>query len=269
MISIFTTATDPLRRGDIYAESIRCYEDLAEEVVVVDGGFLDYKKRVKSTWPKEFDWSFIGQQFQKGYLACRGDWVIRCDLDYIFHENDFEKIRQALSDNPRSPGVSFYKWQFVQPDRYNLKSRLVIAVNKKEFGDRIRFDGGGDLCQPTLDGNLLELTEMPQAGIPFYNYEKLTKTVEQIADDVGRMDRAYFKHFGKYLYGSGDDQSAFDGWIKMSIGRYLKPSKTIRLEEHPKYIQETIKNLRPDQFGHNAFGQLEENRYAQDLMRGR
>ena len=33
-----------------------------------------------------------------------------------------------------------------------------------------------------------------------------------------------------------------DGWQK------------IRLQDHPKYIQEKIKNITPEQFGYNAFG---------------
>lgn len=270
-LSIFTTGSYMSERGDHYIESLNSYKELADQTVLILGDKLvDLKFEpfalgidfMVHNWPKEFDWPFIGEQFQRGYDACSSDWVIHADLDYIFHESDFGKIRQALRDYPSSPGISFYKWQFVQPDRYNLKARLVIAVNKGAYGDRIKFNGGGDLCQPTLDGRLLDLAEIPQAGVPFYNYEKLTKRVEQVADDVGRMDRAYFKHFGKYLYGEGDDQSAFDGWMKMMLGRYDRPSEKIPLNKHPKYIQETIKNLKPDQFGHSAFGYLRENNYV-------
>lgn len=252
-VGVFTTLTDPARRGDHYKESIECYEALSDRLVIVDG---------HSTWPQEFDWTLIGQHFQWGYENCDTDWVIHADLDFVFHERDFGRIKQALKDYPNSPAVSFYKWQFILPDRYNLKSRLVIAVNKAKFGDRIKFNGGGDLCQPTLDGKDLDLSEIPQAGVPFYNYEKLTKTVSQIADDVGRMDRAYYSHFGKYLYGKGNDMSALDGWFQMVKGRFNKPHKHIGIEEHPKFIQKAILNLTPEQFGYNGLGILEENDYV-------
>lgn len=252
-IGIFTTLTDPGRRGDNYKDAIDCYEDLADQLVIVDG---------HDTWPQEFEWETISQHFQWGYDRLDTNWVIHCDLDYIFHQQDFGKIRQALKDYPNSPGVSFYKWQFILPDRYNLKSRLVIAVNKGAFGDRIKFNGGGDLCQPTLDGKLLDLAEMPQAGVPFYNYEKLTKTISQIADDVGRMDRAYHKRFGEYLYGKGNDLTALHGWVDMMVGRFNKPSKHIKLEEHPKYVQQTISKLKPNQWGYNGLGFLEDNDYV-------
>lgn len=265
MLSIFTTVTNPNYRGDNVKPAIDCYKDLADELVIMNGGkeILHEPKEKLYKWSTEFNWDFIGQQFQRGYEACNGDWVLHLDLDFIFHQQDFGRIKQALKDYPNAPAVSFYKWQFILPDRYNLKSRLLIAVNKAKFGDRITFSGGGDLCQPQLDGKDLDLNEMPQAGVPFYNYEKLTKTKAQIIDDVGRMDRAYQRHFGTWLYSkNGTEQSAYEGWLDMTIGRFHKPSKHIKLSEHPKYIQDTIKNLRPDQFGYNAFGLLEDNDYV-------
>lgn len=280
-LSIFTTITDPELRGDNSADALHCYSQLADELIIIDGSINNYgldqemigELYTKQTdagfiermyyypWPQEFSWDFIGQQFSRGYEACTGDWVIHCDLDFLFHERDFGRIRQALKEYPDAPAVSFYKWQFILPDRYNLKSRLLIAVNKKKFGDRITFSGGGDLCQPQLDGVDLDINEMPQAGVPFYNYEKLTKTELQINDDVERMDNAYLKYFGATLY-STDSMTAYEGWLRMVCGRFNKPQERIPLSAHPKYVQETIKNLRPDQFGYNAFGHLEDNDYV-------
>lgn len=247
IVSLFTTITNPEKRGDNYKDAIACYEDLADDLVIVDG---------VATWPTEFSWELIGQHFQTGYETCVGDWVIHADIDMIFHENDLGRIRQALKDYPDSPAVSFYKWQFIQPHKYNLKSRLLLAVNKKKFGNRIKFNGGGDLCQPTLDGHDLDLNEMPQSGVAFYNYEHLLKTKEQTREDVERMDRAYHRRFNKWLY-STDGTDAFDGWLHMVKGRYQKPQKELSLDKHPKYVQETIKNLKPENFGYNGWGLLD------------
>lgn len=271
-LSVFTTATNPLARGENFAQAMKCYTDLADEVILMDGAYppfglkntIPFNNKVRIIeyeWPYDFNWTFIGEQFQRGYEHATGDWVIHMDLDFLFHENDLGRIRSALKDYPDSPGVSFYKWQFVLPDRYNLKSRLVLAVNKAKYGDRIRFNGSGDLCQPTLDGRDLDLNEIPQAGIPFYNYEKLSKTKAQITEDVERMDRAYHRHFGGWLYSDGGI-GAFDGWLHMAKGRFERPSQRIKLADHPKYIQKTIKNLRPDQWGFNGFGNLEGNDYV-------
>lgn len=266
-LGIFTTVTDPFRRGDNAKDALNCYRDLADEVVVINGGGTNLNTdgiiEVRHAWKREFDWQFIGQQFTRGYQNLRTDWCIHADLDMIFHQRDFGKIRQALKDYPSAPAVSFYKWQFILPDRYNLKSRLMLAVNKKAYGSRITFSGAGDLCQPQLDGRDLNLAEMPQAGVAFYNYEKLTKTKKQIMDDQGRMERAYKRHFGHYQLAKDEtDQSAYDGWLHMQQGRFNKPHEKIPLNHHPKYIQETIKNLKPEHWGYNGFGLIEGKVYA-------
>lgn len=272
-LSIFTTLTNPEKRSDLWREALACYRDLADELVIVDGGnSYDAVEKYSNIylyheWPKEFSWPFIGEQFQRGYEACTGDWVIHCDLDMIFHERDFGRIREAFREYNSSPAISFYKWQFILPDRYNLKSRLLLAVNKGKFGDKIRFDSGGDLCQPSYNGDQLLLQDMPQSGVPFYNYEKVLKTKTQIMDDQGRMERAYKRHFGHYQLAKNDtDSSAFQGWLQMQYGRLNKPHEKIPLTAHPKYMQETLKNLQPGQFGYSAFGFIEGNSYAQGTL---
>ena len=274
-ISVFTSLTNPKQRGDLWKEALNCYAELADETVIINGAVLDNDFFIrhnaypfKSTqigyeWPKEFSWEFIGQQFQRAYEACSGDWVIHADLDYIFHEKDYDKIREAFEKYNNEPALSFWKYQFVLPDRYILKSRLVIAVNKAKFGDRIRFDSGGDLCQPSLDGKYISPDDVPEARIPFYNYEKILKTKEQIADDSGRTERAYFKRFNSYqLNSDGDDLKAYEGWKEMSLGRIAKEQKHIPLSDHPKVMQDTIKNLKPEQWGYNAHGNLPNNDYV-------
>jgi len=216
-LSIFTTLTYPDTRGDTWNEAISCYEQLTDEIVVVEGDkkfetevafFMPTKVSViQNEWPKEFDWPFIGQQFQRGYEACTGDWAIRMDLDMVFHEDEFDRIRDVLT-NVDTPVAAFYKRQFIRPDRFNVKSRLILAVNKGRYSKHFRFDGGGDLCQLTLDGRYIEPGDVYNPKIPIWNYECLLKTKEQVTEDVGRMDRAYHRHFGEYLY----SQDGTDKW---------------------------------------------------------
>lgn len=267
-LSIFTTVTRPGSRGDNAEDAFKCYGELADELIIVNGNrgsipaYRPEKKVVCSAWPKEFSWEFIGQQFQKGYEEATGDWVIHADVDFIFHEKDFDALRKVLEDNRQAPALSFYKHQFILPDRYNLKSRLVVAVNKRVFGDRIKFNSGGDLCQPSLDGKELKPDMVPEARIAIWNYEKLIKTKEQILNDVGRMCRAYQRYFGNYKLGGPDDQSAYEEWFEMVRGRFQKPQEKITLEVHPKFVQETIKNLKPEMWGYSGFGELEVNSYV-------
>lgn len=268
-LSAFTTTTNPHKRGDLYKEFFWQHLDFVDEMVEVQGSMPDVSealtygkwKTITNEWPREFSWEFIGQQFQRGYEACTGDWVIHMDLDFIIHENDFEALRQNLEVYNDEPAFSMLKRQFILPDRFNLKSRLVVAVNKGKFGDRIRFDSGGDLCQPSLDGRYIQPGSVPDVPIPIWNYEKLIKTEAQIKDDVGRMARAWKEHFGEYKLGGPDDESAYAKWKKMVTGRFQKPQERVALESHPKYIQETIKSLQPEQWGYSGFG-MEVNDYV-------
>jgi len=299
-LSVFTTATAPIARGDSPAPALLCYTEMADEVVVVDGtvqddinidkkwfdhlGYyrdLDGKdeewiepnlnkiQRCINEWSKEFSWEFIGSQFQRGYEACTGDWVLHCDLDFVFHERDYASIREAFERNPEAPALSFWKYQFILPDRYILKSRLVIAVNKKKYGNRIRFDSGGDLCQPSLDGRELKPEDVPESNIPFYNNEKILQTENQVKDDVGRMARAWHSYFGEYKLGGPDDESAYKEWLHMVLGRINKPHKHIPLSDHPKVMQDTIKNLKPKNWGYNGFGLLAESDYVKLQSKGK
>lgn len=267
-LSMFTTITNPVQRGDAVYPALKSLSDCADELVVINGG--DFTPAVytiiHNEWPEEFDWPFIGQQFQRGYEACTGDWVIHSDLDFIFHERDYDAIRQAFKVHNDAPALSFWKYQFILPDRYNLKSRLVIAVNKGKYGDRIKFDSGGDLCQPSLDGKELKPDDVPEARVPFYNYEKLLKTENQIRDDVGRMARAWARHFGEFYLGGPDNDSAYQKWLQMTVGRFQKPQEGIPLTDHPKVMQETIARLRPDQWGYNGLGKLPYNDYIVDAV---
>lgn len=286
-LSIFTTQTNSIYRGDTLNQSMDCYTDLADEVVMVNGGdsrkemakwrFIDdlshYEyKEIESQWPQEFDWPVIGQQFQRGYEACTGDVVIHADLDFIWHEKDFFTIRQAaqtMLDN-HYPAMSMWKYQFILPDRYNLKSRLVVMVNKRDFGDRIKFDSGKDLCQPSLDGKELSPNDVAEARVAIYNYEKLLKTKDQISEDQGRMERAWHRHFGEYQMGSdGTNEGALERWIRAQEGKFKKPQQAVKYKDHPKYIKETIKNLTPDQFGYSGFGMIKGGVYAQGDLRRR
>ena len=87
-LSISTSYTNPEERMDPWREALTCYNDLADEVV-----------RSGENWPYEFSWDYIGKVFNESYEKATGDWVIRMDLDYFFHENDFEKIRSRLEEN--------------------------------------------------------------------------------------------------------------------------------------------------------------------------
>jgi len=167
-ISIITTMTNPEARKDPWKEAMNCYQDLGDEVIVTG-----------NDWPEEFEWQQIGEYFQEGYNKASYDWVLRMDLDYFFHQKDLSSIIKFLKTNEDVPVVSFPQYQIFTPDRYQVKTKLCNAFNKKIF-NKIKLNGGGDLCQPTLDGQQLLHKDFPTAKIPIYQYDSVFRTKEII-----------------------------------------------------------------------------------------
>ena len=58
-ISIFTHMTNPELRKDPWEDSLNCYKEFADEVIVVG-----------DKWPVEFVWNYIGKVFQEGFDQC-------------------------------------------------------------------------------------------------------------------------------------------------------------------------------------------------------
>lgn len=242
-LSIFTSMTNPDQRNDPWQEALECYKDLADEVIVVG-----------DDWPFEFSWDFIGQTFQKGFDKCTSDWVIRMDIDYFFHEKDFAKIRKSLNKYDDYPMISFPQYQFFTHDRYQIKTRIGLAFNKKKFPN-IKLNGGGDLTLATLNGNLIDPKSVPNLKVPIYQYDSIFRTKEILKEDRYRFAKAWHTFFNDFGGRGGESQQkAYEVWINMVKERYPKHSFSIKINHHPKYIQEKLKNLKKDQFGYDMFG---------------
>ena len=163
-LSIFTSMTNPEERGDPWKEALNCYNEVADEVIVVG-----------EDWPLKFSWDHIGKTFQEGYDKCSSDWVIRMDIDYFFHQNDIKKLKKALLKFKDYPAIAFPQYQIFTPDRYQIKTRICLAFNKKYY-KKIRLNGGGDLTLATLDNKLIEPKKVPNINVPIYQYESTFRT---------------------------------------------------------------------------------------------
>lgn len=246
-ISIITTMTNPEERKDPWKEALNCYEDLADEIIITG-----------KDWPIEFSWEQIGQYFQEGFNQASYDWVIRMDLDYFFRKKDFVKIRNFLSKNSDSPVISFPQYQIFTPDRYQVKTKLCNAFNKKRF-PQILLNGGGDLCQPTLNNKQLLHKNFPTSNTPIYQYDSIFRTKEIISNDRARFARAWYRCFKDYSNRGGPtSEEAFDAWFEMIISRYKFHVNKLNINDHPIFIRDSLLSLKNEQFGFSAFG-LKDN----------
>lgn len=249
-ISVCVATYNAKKRQEPYEEAIACFNSFADEVIEID-----------DVWPEEFSWPFIGEIFQRGYERATGDWVLRFDLDYFLHENDFEKLREALAQHSEQPALSLYKRQFVLVDRFNLKARVVCAMNKGKFGNKIRMNSGGDLCAPSLLGKEIKHDEVPEAKVPIYNYDFSFKQMDTVKRDFSRFARAWQRHFGDFRIGGPDEDSAFEYFLRMQLGKVKKPSEKIQIKDHPKFIYDKIASLTKDEFGHSLWGNYDKAEY--------
>jgi len=242
-ISIHTTMTDPDQRMDPWKEALACYDELADEVIITG-----------EDWPEEFSWDYIGKTFNDGLQKTTGDWAIRMDLDYFFHEKDIAYIREFIEKNNDAIAIAFPKRQFFTPDRYQLQSKVCIAVNRRKYPD-IKLNGGGDLCFPTLDNILIDVNKIPLCKAPIWNYDMMFKTKKIIETERLRFGRAWFAYFNEWgIFGGNSKEEAFDAWFYWVAKKYKKHVFNIKFHKHPKYIQKKLSELDVNQFGYNCFG---------------
>jgi hypothetical protein len=248
MISIFTTITDPYRRQDKYIEAITNYSRVADEIVVVNGGRevcypRDIKiKETESTWPWDFPFDLIGQQFQRGYDACDGDWAIKMDLDTFIHENDVDKLKEVLEHNKDKPAVCFVKMNWVKDDLFLPKARVIFAINKKKCGEHITWDASTTKSKPAYDGEELK-EEKLHVAIPVYNYHFAFKEKEQIMEDRYRFANAWHQMTGDTSWGCESVEAAYDQFIRETKERYGTHKDNLVKIDHPKEVQKIIREL--------------------------
>ncbi len=242
-ISVFTTMTNPGERNDPWEEAINCYQSISKDLVIVG-----------EDWPEEFDWGVFNKIYQSGFDKCKGDWVIRMDLDYFIHDEDIEALYSVLEKYKNEPGIVMPQYQFFTYDRYQIKTKLCLILNKKKFPD-IKLNGGKDRMLATLNGDLLTYKNVPQVRIPIWQYDSMFRTKEIIMNDRARFARAWKRTFGNYGdRGGSDPEYAYQAWFNMIEKRYKRHLFRKTIEQHPSFIKEKLKNLKDDQFGHSAFG---------------
>jgi len=235
--------TNPEKRRDPWKEALNCYKDVSEEVVVVG-----------QSWEKEFKWSKIGKVFQEGFAKSKSDWVLHLSVDMFIHENDIKKIFDSISKNPEIPALTLPKYKFFEPGRYEIKSFETVLLNKKKFPN-IKFDGGGDICLPTINKKVLNQINTKILNVPIWNYDSTFRTKEIIAEDRARFARAWFREFNTYGERGGPSvEEAFDAWFKMVKVRYPFHTNKTTLEKHPKYILDRLNNIKDYEFGSSLFG---------------
>ncbi|KKN71754.1 hypothetical protein LCGC14_0418200 [marine sediment metagenome] len=291
MISIHVNITNPETRGFAYLEAIQSYVDLADEVIVVDGGSDDGSVEkiealsdkitvVENHWPQtDWLWDQLARNTKFGYEACNGDWAIKMDLDYMIHERDIKRIRERLDEmlTRKFPPMTaaFEKFQFQIADKCFSKSKTHIAVNKKHYGEFLNYGRAYDsdtdfmwAIHPEHEVNGLYIGKsviqyagmIERIGYGVYCYDLTFMTLKQLEEVRPIYDYARAKYYNSNHSDERVREFASKAMQRLQeffVERWNSSNwRDIPLKKHPKYIQDRLKAIREDQFGYNNFGWL-------------
>ena len=253
-ISAHCNITNPEKMGYPYLESIKSFANLCDEVIIVDGGSTDGSlEKIKEIskvkiiegkkWTYDFDWKVMPKNLQIGLEACAGHWVIKFDVDYIFHEKYVKQLKDELS-KCHLVAVELEKFNSVLASKFFSKNFYPFILNKKDFknagyGFGRAVDGayGASFMFPIVinnrmaDGlNLGEFIRMQnmrlhRLTIPVYTYDFTFMTKEQVIDQRYRFEKSLAKHWGRSGFSK---EVAYSKFKKMMKARYKLCNKEMK-----------------------------------------
>lgn len=279
-ISIHTTITNPKTWGYPYLEALRSFCDVADEVIVIDGGSKDgsievinsiFKEKIKIItvpWPWEYGQEEFPKHLNAGLEACTGDWAIKTDIDYVFHEKDITDLKVRLKymhEQTNWLAATYEKVHVINKNRAFRKARLPFIIHKSMAGDGIKYgiQKGVDLDDwsfPVMPlkgetykgvpiGKPLFKGMVNNTGIDVWNYDYFFRTETETKILFARNARA-FRRSVNSAWGK-DDEDAWNTFVAMTKGRLQRQFIPLEIESHPKYVQDRIRNMTEDQFGFN------------------
>ena len=261
-VSGFTFIRDGVRLGYPFVESIRSVLPLCDEFIVAcgesDDGTLEElramnepKLRVLSTTWNERIRSFgfvYSQQKMIAQFNCSGDWAFYLEGDEIIHDEDIDRLRDALLyylDKPEVEVLAFDYFHFHGDARHVRTSSQAYRKAARIIRNDIRSMAPDGLYWAVMKSKNMfgkrnkRRTRYPRAAalnIPIYHYgnarharylQKKSETVNQYWDDDPFQD----------VYGQIDPESVgeFEGNHPEIIHDWLENHANPSLEFDPNY----------------------------------
>lgn len=280
-ISAFACITDPVKRQDPYLESITSVLEWADELVIVDGSRdgTGYKEEigdmckdktfvyVPMLWPNNWSWEELPKHLNAGLRACTGDFAIKFDVDYVFHEKTRTTLNNALFVGRREKTLTLQKISAVLSTMFYQKGEVPFILNML-YRDKLAFGKATnketDLCYPIVVegmdgeipyGHVPANSETGRTAASFYNYDYTFKTKEVVKREFYNFSRARFKYSGNDSWGKTEEES-LEFFLEMMRSRLVNCRYKFPHPIQPKYIRAKLDSLTPEQFGYNGWGLL-------------
>jgi glycosyltransferase involved in cell wall biosynthesis len=237
----------------------------------------------------EYNWDFwrIIHNFNRGFQECKGDIVLCLDADYIIHEDSYDGLFQSFKDmiNLNKIQSQYCRYNFMLADRFFFKKDRTLAVNMKLCKEkRLNVKWGIDLehwgwgAEPIIYektehgiimGKLLSFGgEILKVNTKIFNYGFVFKLGNEITKNQKYRyriaERNTFIKYDKYkrLPWESTQEEVWQKYVDGCVKTFaITKQYPIKLEEHPKVIQDKIKNLTSEYGGYNLWGNYETASY--------
>jgi glycosyltransferase involved in cell wall biosynthesis len=278
--------------GYCYLESISSFAELCDEVVVVDGGSTDqslekiralpYKNiRIEHfDWADKWEWSQLGRSMNYGFEKCQGDFRMRFDADYVFHEKGIKKLRDLLKNfQAKGQSVLAVKCNKININLYDLaviKSSLPLIVNAKDYEDLGYGIAEGDKDfmyairkKEFKNGNWYgeSIINYDDQLYPSFQevwcYDDTFMTYEQVSERKKKFalanQRFYFEKFNEQQV-ADKATNEYLTYIENRLRKYWY--RRLKLADHPKVMEDKIKEINNKILGWDLFGRMKRSDMA-------
>ena len=209
-------------------------------------------------------------------------WIFKFDIDVAVHEHDRDRLRWELLRlfNARKALATFEKLQFFQVRRAYEKGKIPLALNvalypQMRYGhDSTRYT---DLCQPIIPsgevstmnptghpipkGLPVEGFKVASTGLRIWNYDYSFKTKERATELLFHFDRSHALFWSAGYGGKKLEEitpeTALGEYLELVRGRAKKCLKRFEPAEHPHHFRRIVAEIRPEQFGHSLWNEIE------------
>lgn len=283
-LSIHTTITNPERWRYPYMEALASFCELADEVIVVDGGSTDGSleniqmlskikndkiKIITLPWPEEYSQGEFPKHLNAGLEACTGDWAMKMDIDYVIHEDDIEKFHVWLEHLHHEEWAlaSYLKFQVLNQSRGYVKARLPFIIHKSSAGESIRYGVQSD--NPNSDWSYPVFPDGEINGVPtgksvppnlsdlvainVWNYDYFFRTKELAKECFARAARGWKRGTGKNSWGTTPEES-LDIFVEQARSRLNFSFTPLEIKHHPRFIRDRVRDMTPAMFGYDNWG---------------
>lgn len=266
-ISGFTFIRNGVELGYPFIESIKSLLPIVEEFVIAVGQSSDNTleliqalnepkiRIIETVWNEKMsERGFVyAQQKMIAQYSCVGDWAFYLEGDEVLHENDLEKIKEAVKnyhDDKRVEAIAFKYLHFYGDANTYLDSPAWYKTEVRMIRNSIRSYAPDGLFWVIMDKH--KKGRMPNAKVcnaHIYHYGYVRRS-DYMQQKINQVSKYWESEAVKFDYGNIDNQT-----LKRFTGT------------HPKIVKDWLNRETQQNFSFNPDYQLSNREKKHRLVR--